>query len=133
MASTIPTHSTNDYLSSTDWNTLPTLNTQGGLYGVGACLVGTAPSTSAPNFLTQTGRINQNADVNSHLLLTFPNAFPNGLVSVQVTPGLGYGMWVDTTVSISASFCYIKVYTLSTGAGVGASGPYIAIWTAVGF
>ena len=82
----IPTHSTGDYLSSTDWNTLPKLNTAIGLYGVTAASdSGTPPSTTGPNFLMQAGVQTGTTSASGIITITYPNAFPTGTLICMVT------------------------------------------------
>lgn len=87
MASTIPTHSTGDYLSSADWNTVVPLNTQVAMYAVGSkFLGGTQPSASAPNWMMQCGYVANPSFATGVATIVYPTPFPNGLMAIQLTP-----------------------------------------------
>ena len=129
----IPTHAVGDVLSSPDWNTLPKLNTGVAMYGVGTTLAGSAPPTTAPNFLLQAGNPNGVTTTGLGLIsVTFPNAFPNGLVAVTVTPNVVDSpafMAFDGNPTASGFTCYVYNQTGS----VVASTPIEFCWIAIGF
>ncbi len=134
----IPTHSFGDVLSSSDWDTLPPLNNSIGLYGVGSALGGAEPPVTAPNFLIQAGSSTTSTDPNGHFLLTFPNAFPNGLVTCVAILGdsnrINMNIMGASSTGASSSFCYFTLVNTTTGAVVpNVSGAIRYNWIAIGF
>ena len=117
---TIPTLSTGNVLSAAERNYLTPLNTGVGLFGVtGIGVTGaTPPGTTAPNFLIQAGYTSVTFSAASGTL-TFPTAFPNGILMVSgtVTNSAGAAMLSLTTASTStATFqAYEAVGTSSGG------------------
>lgn len=75
-------------VGSPSWaNSVANLNTAVGLYDTGSVNAGVPPNTNAPNFLVETGGALV-VSLNSISVGTvyFPTTFPNGLVSVNITP-----------------------------------------------
>lgn len=139
MATTIPTHATGDYLSSADWNTLPILNTQFGMFNAtGAPLVGSLAALTAPNWKMQFGVASGTTDGSSNLSLTFPTTFSTallGVIPMQVAAtNLLYTFTpIKSTANLSAVTCTFCTISLSGGgtvsllANTGVSLGYIAI------
>lgn len=101
MGTTIPTHSTGDYLSSSDWDTLTQLNTAVGLFGTSTAIAGTPGATVAPSWYIQTGVLVATATA-ANFTCTFANAFPNGLLCCFMG-SVGGGGNQDLVVTLSTS------------------------------
>ena len=133
----IPTESTGNVLPASWCNDVAVLNTAIGLFDVGSPLSGSPPPTTAPNFLVEGGTLVQSVDANSNMIITFPTAFPSGLVTVVATIGsVGpYNAVYDAATGGSgAGFAYIGIVNTTTGVKVtGSSGPYRINWIAIGF
>ena len=139
MATTIPTHSTGDYLSSADWNTVTALNTQFGLYNAtGAPMVGSLAGVTAPNWRMQFGVASGTTDGSSNLSVTFPTTFSTallGIIPFQVAASnlLYTFVPIKSTANLSAVTCTFFTISLSGGgtvalqANTGVSVGYIAI------
>ncbi|MDQ4502189.1 hypothetical protein [Sinomonas sp. ASV322] len=56
------------------------------LLGAGSTLVGGVPPQGT-DFLVQAGTVAQQSDPNGYARLTYPTPFPNGVLTVQITPG----------------------------------------------
>ena len=123
MATAIPIHASLDYVSSADWDTLPLLNTQNGLFGAVGALVGSTPGTTAPNFLFQAGRVTVSPSGGT-FTFTFPNAFPNGLLCLFMQPedvtGTQSGIEVASNANktTGAGVWFRPANSLYTGSGV---------------
>jgi len=132
MATAIPVHASLDYVSSADWDTLPLLNTQNGLFGAVGALVGSLPSITAPNWLIQAGRVAVSPTA-GNFTFTFPNAFPNGLLCVLMQPEDAGG--VQSTIQLNST----STKTTAVGiwwrpAGTGYTGSTVTVnFIAIGF
>ena len=111
----IPTKSVGNVLAAADWNYLTPLNTMVGLYGAGGAMSGTPPVRTAPNFLIQSGMA-AIAFVAGAGTLTFPVAFPNGLLSVITI--------IHAPTSSSSSTC-------GPVSGGTFSGSSVSLWAAI--
>ena len=85
----ITTVTTGGMASSTWANALAVLNSYVGLNATSTPIVGTAPATTAPNFLIQAGQISGTTGAGGGMTGTFPVAFPNGLLAVVAIPSNG--------------------------------------------
>ena len=94
MATAIPTHATGDVLTAADWNTVQQLNNNVGVYAANGAAVGSLPALTAPNFLIQTGNAVSVTFSSGTGTLTFPTAFPNGVLTVIATAGDSGGAFV---------------------------------------
>ena len=94
MATAIPTHATGDVLTAADWNTVQQLNNNVGVYAANGAAVGSLPALTAPNFLVQTGNAVSVTFSSGTGTLTFPTAFPNGVLTVIATAGDSGGAFV---------------------------------------
>src|ERR1017187_4174782 len=82
---TIPVMGTGTVLTQAELGTLIPLNTMIGLFGVGPSFLGTTPPTNAPNVEVQVGDSDPTFSTGV-ATITFPTAFPNGLMGVWLTP-----------------------------------------------
>ena len=115
-------------------NSVANLNTAVGLFGIGGVNAGSPPPVTAPNFLLQTGgalvvSLN-NISVGT---VYFPAAFPNGLVSVNISPAntSGNGFSQAGLLTKNASGFTFVGYTYA-GASL-ANSNVVIDWIAVGF
>ncbi len=128
MASTIPTHATGDYLSSSDWNTLVPLNKGVALNAAGSAFLGTPPLTTAPNFLLAAGygsTVSFTAG-NGSILWT---AFPAGVLAVTITANAA----ADVTVCTVGTPSLAGVGLYATSAGAAFTGTLGIHYIVVGF
>lgn len=116
-------------------NSVANLNTAIGLYAAGAAFVGSAvPPTNAPNYLVQTGYVAPSF-TGGVGTFSFPTTFPNGLLSVQMTPYTGaVAVTLSAASGTSVSKVNVYCYTSSTNPWSGYTGSGVGIfWTAVGY
>lgn len=71
------------------------------LYGAGAALQGSA--TNGGEFMVQTGSFVGTSDGAGYTRLTFPKPFPNGLLSIMITNGDGWGSGPGVTFAPAGS------------------------------
>ena len=132
MATTIPTLSTGNVLTATEWNYLTALNTQTGLYDTTtSVMAGTAPTTTAPNGLVQ-GGVTTLTLSGGAAFLTFPTAFPNCLISFSgiVYSAVGNAAFVALSATApSTSAVSLAFYQIG---GADATGSTKIAWTAIG-
>jgi len=141
LASTIPTHSSGDVLPAADWNTLVPLNTQSGIYGATAALIGTTPAVSAPSFLIQAGFNVTTTNVSGIATISFPSVFPNGVLTVVACggdnnsgtqPGIEVCVLLSSLATTSFEVQVFHQGSSSTYSGY-VSGTVNINWIAVGF
>ena len=86
-----PTHSAGDVLSASDWNTFANdliwETNHAGLYGAAAAYSGSFPGN--PGLLISAGSVLTVPPMgpSGEFSVSFPLAFPNGVLSLQLTPG----------------------------------------------
>ena len=127
----IATKSTGNVLAAGDWNALTVLNTTLGLFKTSATgsTGATPPAVTAPNFLIQAG-YNSLTFASASGTLTFPAAFPNGILCVvaNVAPSTGYSQLCVTSSSTTQA-----VFQAYSPTGVAASGAAYVNWVAIGW
>jgi hypothetical protein len=130
---TIPTLATGNVLTAGEWNDLTPLNKTVGLYGVTSlALVGTPPAVTAPNFYIQAGRSSVTLTSGTGTI-TFPSAFPNGLIVFHAICNNGAGasqIAINSGTAPTLSAVSIVMYTPS---GSTATGTHDVQWIAIGF
>jgi hypothetical protein len=120
----VPSHVSGDVLTAADWDTLVPVNTMIGLFGAGGTITGSAPAQTAPNFEIQAG---SNVSGSTAGTITFPHAFPNGVLAVVATNGdAGTG---QGNVQLSPAVTTGVNFTIAQSA----AGPWRINWIAIGF
>lgn len=105
----IPTLSTGNVVTAGNWNDITACNTQIGLFGADVALSGSKPVLTAPNWQVQSGK--QAVVLTSGVgTLTFPNAFPNGLLGITFAFLAGGGASQATFTTPTASSVSISCY-----------------------
>ena len=113
----IPTLATGNVLTAAEWNDLTVLNTSGGLFDTVGGFVGSVPPTTAPNFLFQPG-YTAPTFTGGFGGITFGTAFPNGLLTVIMTPYVGgASTTADLMLTSSTSKTGIGIYCTTGGSG----------------
>ena len=117
MASTIPTHATGDYLSSSDWDTLTPLNNSIGVLA-GQAQLGPLPALTAPNFQIIAGSFVGLTNGSGAVTITLPGGgFPNGVLTAVVCPGDSItGQGVVVLVNASTNKTTLQVNCMSASA-----------------
>ena len=127
----IATKSTGNVLAAGDWNALTVLNTTLALFKTSTTgsAGATPPAVTAPNFLVQAG-YNVLTFASASGTLTFPSAFPNGILCVigNVNPASGASQLCVT--SSSTTQAVFQAYSPTGGA---ASGSHYVNWIAIGW
>ena len=101
----IPTKSVGNVLAAADWNYLTPLNTALALFRTSSIGItgATPPAVTAPNFYIQAGYSSVTFSAASGTL-TFPAAFPNGILCVvgNINVGTGASQLAMNTASVSS-------------------------------
>ena len=130
----IPTVSTGNVIAAATQNDMAVLNTCIGLLGLTSPgLHGSPPATGAPNYQVQAGTLGVTFASGTGTL-TFPTAFPNGLLTVLTTIQAG----ASTTSSHCApvyggSFTTSSVALWGALSGAAATGSYYVHYIAIGW
>ena len=86
----IPTLSTGNVLTATEWNDLTVLNTCIALFGAsGTPLVGSLPTATAPNWELQIGSVSGTTSAAGAISFAFPTPFPNGVMFIHFMNAAG--------------------------------------------
>lgn len=105
------------------------------VHGASAELAGSAPNFVSSDFRIQTGSMVAGTDGAGDLTLTFPGAFPNGLLTVIVQQGDNThpgATFIPYLSSMAKTGCKIRVYTNAAVAWV-TSGNMRLTWIAIGY
>lgn len=102
------------------------------LFGVGAGYVGTVPAAKTGQFYMQTATDVVTFNAESVATITFPVAFPNGLVSVFLTSGDSGAAFHYIAIASTASATSVGVVGYTGTTGIGAATVRVN-WLAIGF
>ena len=135
MANTpIPTLAAGNILTASDWNDLVPLNTAVGLFDVSQSTTGGAPARTAPNYYIQCGGAEPVVLGGSSIgTITFPTAFPNGLVGVYIAPHLSVTAFGQAPILSSSQSNFTFVAYTVAGVGVGSGNTVSIDWFAIGW
>ena len=99
------------------------------VFGVGKELVGGVPAVGS-QFLIQAGTISQQSDSTGAARVTFPQKFPTGLLTVQITSGdtsidrawwpapMTYGITSTNSGHLNTSYFLYHLMTMNPGGGI---------------
>jgi hypothetical protein len=105
--------------------------------GISGAWVGAAPSPSGPNYKIECGTFTAASDSNAHIILSFAEIFPNGVVMVIAQQGdinlLDASLIPAPSVSATTSAWTLYLVNTTTGVGIINSSSIHINWIAIGF
>ena len=132
--SIIPTASTGGVIAAGTQNDMAVLNTTVGLFGIGSVVSGSPPSANAPNWYIQSGgALTVALNGSSVGQITYPSAFPNGLVACIITPHDVAADLFTQVGLLTQTTSYTQFIGLTSTGGSLASSNQVVSWVAVGW
>jgi hypothetical protein len=128
----IPTATTGTVIPAATQNDMAVLNTMIGLYGAGpAMFSGSAPATTAPNYLVQAGAVGVSFSSGAGTL-TFPVAFPNGVLAVlcDVSTNAATSSMCSPSVTVGNG-AYVALWGAISGTALNSN--YVVVYIAIGY
>lgn len=125
----LPTVSTGNVIAAATTNDTAALNTCVGLFAVGTGLIGSPPSANAPNWQIQAASTVTSAS-SGFFTVTFPTAFPNGLLTVIICNGDNnvFSGWAEFNAGASTASQFSgRLYNGSSGPTSSVRINYLAI------